>query len=849
MKRPSLSRTLYLVSCSVAIASLAAILLKPPRHPVAHPKPTDIVMRQEANEKNREERERWIERIHRAAPGTDWRAIEEENRAVLRLERESANRQGSMRQQGDRNVNWTEVGSANLAGRTHVAAVSPNDGALYVGSNLGGVWKGTISGENWHAIADGLGICAQGLMIAPGTPEVVTVTNRSGRIFATTDGGTTWFVPTGLPGVIYDCRRIVRDLGNPRMIYLLTRSGVWDGGAWRYGWHISRSVDGGVTYSIVSTINAQWPQCDLWIDRVQPGPLYLMIGKTLKVSNDHASTFALVGEAPVTSNYVILQGSEAGAPTFYATFKIGSQWKLYRSTNGGVGWEFRYDIPDFWETLCSSISDADLILFAGVECYRSTDGGGAFAKINEWWQYYDDPANKLHADLPGMDCIRVDGIENIFFNTDGGTFVSTDGGVTVRNISMHGLNVSQYYGLLTSTSSPYRIIGGSQDQGYQQSLPGQSAPPVDFVQLISGDYGHVTSTTRAHDYVFSVYPGFILLQAREDAPQGLYQLDFPPSGSWDWMPFILADPVDPDIFYFCADHLWKYERVAGVASFSKTQLPQSFAPNYLSGLAISKVDHNYWYAVTDQGRLWYTHNAGQTWTLSGSQGPTQHYFYGTAIITSPTDRNIAYCGGSGYSGPAVYRTTDGGGSWQSMSAGLPSTLVFGLAIDNDRDQNLYAAAEAGPYRYDARTGAWVSILGSEGPLSAYWCLESVPETGALRFGTYGRGIWDYRPQDPADAAESVRPGAGPRLAVNPNPARDRITFAFDLVDPGRAVLDVFDVTGRRVARICDRTYSAGRQQIASSLTAGAGRPLESGVYFARLSTPTGVSLERIRIVR
>jgi hypothetical protein len=235
--------------------------------------------------------------------------------------------------------------------------------------------------------------------------------------------------------------------------------------------------------------------------------------------------------------------------------------------------------------------------------------------------------------------------------------------------------------------------------------------------------------------------------------------------------------------------------------------------------------------------------------MSSSQGPTEHYFYGTAIIGSPTDRNVAFVGGSGYSGPAVYKTTDGGVSWTAMGAGLPSTLVFGLTFDNDADQNLYAAAEAGPYAYNTQTGTWSSILGAEGPLSSYWCIESVPEIGVVRFGTYGRGIWDYRALNPSEVAENPSRAAGVRLIAAPNPAANRVTFSFEMVKAGRVRLDLFDVTGRRVSTVCDESRAAGRQEIGYGLVAGVGRSLESGVYLARLTTPSGVDVEKLRVLR
>ena len=43
------------------------------------PAPTEHDLDDDAESKNKELRERWIEEMHRTAPGVDWRAIEREN--------------------------------------------------------------------------------------------------------------------------------------------------------------------------------------------------------------------------------------------------------------------------------------------------------------------------------------------------------------------------------------------------------------------------------------------------------------------------------------------------------------------------------------------------------------------------------------------------------------------------------------------------------------------------------------------------------------------------------------------------------------------------------------------------
>jgi hypothetical protein len=470
--------------------------------------------------------------------------------------------------------------------------------------------------------------------------------------------------------------------------------------------------------------------------------------------------------------------------------------------------------------------------------------------VNNWWDYYGDPANKLHADFPGMECLMVGAQETFFLDSDGGTYRSTNGVTTVQNLSLEGLGISQYYDIFTSSTDPYLVAAGAQDQGYQQSLPA-TAPYLAFEQLISGDYGHLTSTTGTHDLLYSVYPGFVLVQLNEAPPQGLLQLDFPAGASYSWMPNILADPSDPEVFYLCADHLWKYDRT-GASSWSSAQLPQSFATSgasFATSLAIATADTDYWYVATNNGRLWTSHDAGASWTMS-STGPPAHYFYGTDILVSPSDPNVAYVAGAGYSNPAVFRTTDGGVSWQAMADGLPSTLVFMLAFDNDVDQTLFAAAEAGPYKYDSTLGRWLSLLGTEAPLTTYWCVESVPELDVVRFGTYGRGIWDFAADGVVAVGEPGAPAARPAgLEVLPNPASRSVRFAFDVAREGPVRVDVFDIGGRRLARPVDELLRAGSHEAWYDLTTDADRPLENGVYLVRVSTSTSVRVGKLRVAR
>ncbi len=816
------------------------------------PQPTQLAGSMEEEENYRIERQLWIESLHRCPPGFDWRAAEEANRRAHSLAR------FSMLERGERTDYWNEVGSANQAGRTHAACPSTDRQWLYIGSDRGGVWRGTIDGTEYEPLSDGLGLGSFGLLVSPagdGPDEpdvVVSIASQGGfgTIHASSDGGETWFVPEGLPENIYESIRLVHDGAEPWVVYFLSRSMQYVNGRTEYGYIISRSTDGGQTFEFRS-VHSYTLRADIWIDRVSGGDLYMIHGTTFYVSHDGGITFEELGTLPAGSaTDAILTGSEAGAPTFYAALEEGGQWKLYRSGNGGADWTWCYNINDFWETLLASITNENLVFFAGVECYRSTDGGYHFTKINNWWEYYNDPEHYLHADLPGMDSWIVNGQEAIYFNTDGGTFVSYDGGETVHNLSLWGLGISQYYSTFTSSNDPYLIAAGSQDQGYQVAIRSRE-PWLAFEQVISGDYGHLTSKDRNLDWVYSVYPGFVLLQRSESNPHVLYTIDFP-SCNHSWMPPILADPTDEDVFYFCGDHLWRYERQGAGYTYEMTEMPQDFTEggsSYASALAISPADYDYWYVATNSGYLWYSHDAGSTWTMSPDHGPSAHYFYGTALVASPEDPLVAHVGGSGYGGHCVYVTTDGGLSWEGMGEGLPQTLVYDLAIGGSSMDLLFAACEAGPYMYDPAVGQWESILGTEAPLTTYWSVEWVPELGVARFGTYGRGIWDFTPGGSQDAAEAH--GQSRRqplaiLAIEPQPVRSSARVVLESIAATEATAAIFDISGRCVGSLGTRPLSVGRNEISVDLS---GLNLASGFYVLKLETGTSSAAVALRLLR
>lgn len=704
----------------------------------------------------REVFDRWMERRHRAAPGYDWHAIEAAN--LL----DSLARVSALEKAGG--SPWRERGPANQTGATAYVALRPDGKTFLLATAWAGIYSGDPDTGVWQRMTDNLGGDVHGL-VAAGPPEtwvtaVYTLTDA--RVYVSRNRGVSWSVPKGLPPLTF-VYEMLRDGGNPRTVYVLAQVAQADTAPPI----LARSRDGGLSFSVVWT-GSDVERPGIWTSRTGAGPLYLISHGQLYVSSDQGGRFSPLGQiAPAANNHAILKGSEAGAPTLYAA--IGQHTPLstlYASEDGGQTWARRSDFtsPTYPNdlrfgggSLAVSSQDPNLVLFGSVNAYRSSDGGRTFRQINDWSEYYRDPSNKLHADIDGIHFIPSRGGERLFLGTDGGAYESTDGGLSVRNVTENSLRNSQLYSTWSSASRPDLFLAGTQDQGLQLSAPeGPPGAVLGNAQLISGDYSGLAAASHDLSSVFALYPtippdpGNLLLIQGDDsgnAPR-ILQTSLPKfSVEPGFFAASAADPDDPETVYVAGDFIWKMTHQNGSA-FSQSKLPQNFSPDgtdYVTALAIAPSDHDSWYVATVNGHLWYSHDRGASWSESDTTQAVPPQNSAGALAVAAGDPLTCYAGGSGYGTPAVMVTHDGGVTWVPLSKGLPATTVWALAFDGLATQKLYAATEAGPYAYDSKAKIWRSLLAPKVPPGRYFSVEAVPSARLMRFGTYSRGVWDYVP--------------------------------------------------------------------------------------------------------
>jgi len=84
--------------------------------------------------------------------------------------------------------------------------------------------------------------------------------------------------------------------------------------------------------------------------------------------------------------------------------------------------------------------------------------------------------------------------------------------------------------------------------------------------------------------------------------------------------------------------------------------------------------------------------------------------------------------------------------------------------------------------------------------------------------------------------------------ARPNPASGAITFAFELPRAQRASLELYDLSGRRVATLLSGEQPAGRHEISWRAQQASGARLPGGLYLARFWTPGLSHVERVVVL-
>lgn len=184
-----------------------------------------------------------------------------------------------------------------------------------------------------------------------------------------------------------------------------------------------------------------------------------------------------------------------------------------------------------------------------------------------------------------------------------------------------------------------------------------------------------------------------------------------------------------------------------------------------------------------------------------------------------------------------------------------TVLVFPTASDPDGDaiSSLTANLSALPVGNDASFAAepglkagkftWHPVTGNEGDYPVSFMASNTLS------GCMTTWIHIVSPSATGVSADAQIPPALTLGDCRPNPFNPETTIPFTLPRETRALIQVFDVQGRRVATLADRVVSAGPHETTWDGRDSAGRQAPTGVYLCRLEAAGMVRSRRLVMLR
>lgn len=815
---------------------------------------------------NEEAREKWFNEINRAEPGVNWKAIQSE---VFRAKAEVKNSfikhlklKGKYTDQllGETDIaeghlqgTWQERGSANQAGRIHTVDVDFDKELIYAASSGGNIWRGTLEGKNWTSLNDYRKFNIVTLKIIKiGNSTRIFIFDRLAPYYSD-DNGQTWQkseydAAEGVYGIL---NGTIRRGGNNCLYFL----GVAPSNKIK----LMESKDNGTSFQKIAEYTSDNQNGDIAsANSYETDVFYFVNGTLYSVDNGHTiHTYGSIQDynsisdqvhlinVAVCSNFVITALSTSSGTYIYRGDKPG-----YAISNIALNSQERLFME---HSLAISEKDFQKVMYGGVEAYYSNDGGYGYQLINDWTDYYKNPTTKLHADIPSIQSFMdKSGTDWIFYCTDGGLFLAKNNPLVINNISMYGLNVSQYYSVYTSKLNYNYIFAGAQDQGFQRNT-NDSGSVLAFEQVLSGDYGHVNSINGGAD-LWLIYPGAIYFGKNITVGKNLTSITMP-QGNRAWIPPVAIYPDNASQALIACGEPGKSTIQKVSYEFNKLKLvslPFNFAVDngyeYVSAIRFSPFNNNKVYALTSHGRFFESDDQGVgNWSQKSIDiGYNSDYLYGSVVLPSAYNENTIYVAGSGISNPAVYISNDGGKSFKDMSSGLEKCTVYEM-VEAYGGNVLFAATSKGPYVYLKSLEKWYDMSGITAPQQVYWSVDWLPDANTVRFGTYGRGIWDFKITSIDDVKEQVSQRNESKFSIEayPNPATSKLNLRIKSAKARTLDIRIYDINGKIVDFTAQNLPVNGSEEISLGTFIKSG--ILSGTYTVVASSEGEVEYTLIKV--
>jgi photosystem II stability/assembly factor-like uncharacterized protein len=686
-------------------------------------------------------------------------------------------------------LHWRMIGPFRGGRTVSISGVPGQPNVFYMAPNNGGVWKTTDFGRTWNPIFDDQPTGSIGaLAVAPSDPNTIYVGSGEGLrrpdlsvgdgVYKSTDAGRTW-QHLGLRDA-QQIASIIVDPKDPNRLFVAAQGHPYGPNPER---GVFRSLDGGQTFQnvlykdenvggmdlVFDPRNSQIIFASMWASRRPPwttGGGYTGPGSGLYKSTDggttwHQLTKGLPGEAegvgrigpavsPSDPNRMY-----AWVNTTHVNAKKSSG--TYRSDDSGESWqqvndeERVYGRGDDFGCVRVDPRNKDVIYVANTSTYRSTDAGKNFTAIKGAPGGDDYHTIWINPENPDIIAIAV----------DQGATISVNGGQTWS--SWYNQPTAQFYHVITDNGFPYWVYGAQQESGSVGTASRSDFGEItfrDWTTIGVEEYGYVAPDPLHPNLI---YGGKVTVfdrttgQTRDVSPvvlrTGQYRFN-------RTAPLIFS-PVDPHVLYLGSNVLFatrdggdSWQIISPDLTREDPGVPATLSPfieadpakgkhrGVIYSIAPSPKDVNLIWAGTDDGVIQVTRDGGKNWQDVTPPELTP-WSKLAQMDASHFDTPTAYAAVNRFRlddlHPYIYRTHDGGKSWQKIVSGLPDNEpVNTVREDIERKGLLFAGTERAVYVSWDDGDHWQSLKMNLPPTSIR---DLVVHHDDVVVGTHGRSFW------------------------------------------------------------------------------------------------------------
>ena len=685
-----------------------------------------------------------------------------------------------------KDVKWTAVGPRIQGGRIEsVWSVKKRKSTLYCGAGSGNLWKSVNNGTTWKPIFESestfsiAGVTVSDkdpnlVWVGTGEPVMARSSYAGTGVFKSTDAGDTW-QNMGLTDT-HHISRVIIDPENNDVVYVSALGHQYTYNEER---GVFKTTDGGKTWKKILYISEKIGVVELAMDPSDNKTLYAVAwerdrkawnnvvagpGSGIYKSTDAGETWKLLTNGLPTGEKVGRMGI-AIAPSNPKVLYIicdhrGVGGEIYRSDDRGESWRKTHEGivktgVHYGLCLIRVMPDnEDEIFIVAFNLLHSTDAGKTQTSITEGTvPMLSYKADRLtpHCDNHDM-FIDPDDPDRIILGTDGGLYISHDRGKIWLHVNT--LPLAEFYAISVDASEPYRIWGGTQDNGV---LGGEAKPMTlgeeHWYWDHRGDYYVTRIDPNDLDTMYT--EGFFGAMERRNLKTGEEHRIKPgpsPDGERlrsNWVaPFILSH-YDSKTLYAGANYVFKSENRGDKWRCISPDLSTKPGPERrgdvpfgtITDISESELKKGLLYAGTDDGQLHVTKDDGATWTKINKGLPDR---WVSRVVSSKYDEATAFVSLTGYREDDfeayLYMTTDFGETWESIVNNMPSESINVIREDPTDKDTLYVGTELGAYCSIDKGQTWHSLCKTL-PTCAVYDLALHAGTGDLVAGTHGRSAF------------------------------------------------------------------------------------------------------------